>query len=65
MQTTNDVAENETVEMRSFLESEMQKLKDMGRGQASLVQLGWCPCLMRKPCRPKCLRLSGAVEANH
>lgn len=65
MQTRNDIAENETVEMRSFSESEIQKLKDMGRGQESLLQLGWCPCLMTRPCRPKCLRLSSAVEANH
>lgn len=28
MQTTNDVAEHETDQMRSFLESEIQKLKD-------------------------------------
>lgn len=31
----------------------------MDRDQGNLMQRGWCFCLIKGHCRPKCLRLGG------
>lgn len=60
--TTNGTAESETVKMKSLKVKYENCRTDTDMSQGSLMQPGWCSCLMIGHCRLKCLGLNSTVR---